>query len=71
MVKQRKLYIYKDDKHCQTVTFTKAKTQWSADHFERTGYMPFELHDNFGLMKSKMETEGLHWEWSEPLKIAG
>ena len=71
MVKQRKLRIYKDGKHCQTVTFVKSNTLWSADHFERDGYMPFELYDNFALMKSKMEEQGLHWEWSQAQRMAG
>lgn len=70
MVKQRKLFIYKHSELCQTVTFVKSKALWSADHFERDGYIPFELYDNFALMKSKMEEQCLHWVWGKSQRIS-
>lgn len=63
-MKTRKLKIYRDSEHIQTVTFIQIDGIWSATHFDRDKYLPFALHETLENMKSALINEGLQWIWS-------
>lgn len=60
---QKKLLIYRNGEHIQTVTYVKAHGVWTATHFFRDKYMPFASHQLLSDHKLAMEREGLTWEW--------
>lgn len=62
-MKTRKLKIYRDGEHIQTVTFIQVGGIWSATHFDRDKSLPFALHDTLEQMKSALINERLEWEW--------
>jgi hypothetical protein len=60
---QKKLLIYRDGVHIQTVTYVKAYGVWTATHFLQDRYMPYTLYLPVSDHKAAMEEEGLTWEW--------
>lgn len=60
---QKKLLIYRNGEHIQTVTYVKDHGVWVATHFFHDKYMPFALHSPLSDQKLAMENEGLTWEW--------
>ena len=63
MSKTRKLFIYKDGVHIQTVTYVKANGFWAATHFFRDKYIPFALHEPLSYQKECLIKGGFTWEW--------
>ena len=64
-MKTRKLKLYKNGKHFQTVIFQKSNeiVGWSAVNFDPDKYMPFNLHDSIELMKKSLIEEQIEWKW--------
>ena len=60
---QKKLLIYRDGVHIQTVTYVKAHGVWTATHFFQDKYMPFTLYSPMSEHRTAMEEEGLTWDW--------
>lgn len=60
---KKKLLIYRNGDHIQTVTYVKAHGVWKATHFFRDKYMPFALHAPLEDHKAAMQKERLTWEW--------
>ena len=64
MEKSRKLLIFKDGKHIQTVTYTKSHGVWSATHFFHDKYIPFSLYEPLYDQKECLIKGGFTWEWN-------
>ncbi len=65
MVNQRtkKLLIYREGIHIQTVTYVKSHGVWVATHFIRDKYMPFALYTPLSSHKEQLLLQGLTWKW--------
>lgn len=64
MSKTRKLFIYKDGVHIQTVTYVKSNGVWVANHFFRDKYIPFALHEPLSYQRECLIKGGFKWEWN-------
>ncbi len=62
-IQTRKLLIFRDKEHIQTVTYVKNHGVWTATHFFSDRYMPFALYAPLSKQKQTLESEGFTWKW--------